>query len=75
MSKLTLPTWLTPNGEPVSCLDKIKVLNENLEEIRQLAQDAIEDAILMGCDEAQFRRVMRDLAASLDNPYRRQAKR
>lgn len=75
MSKLTLPTWLTPGGEPVSCLDKIKVLNENLEEIRQLAQDALEDAILMGCDEVQFRHVMRNLAESLDNPYRKQAKR
>lgn len=74
MSKLTLPTWLTPDGEPVSCLDKIKVLNENLEEIRQLAQDALEDAVLMGCDESQFRRVMRDLAESLDNPYGRQAR-
>ena len=73
MSKLTLPTWLTPEGEPVSCLDKIRVLNENLEEIRQLAQDALEDAVLMGCDEAQFRSVMRDLADSLVNPYKKQA--
>ena len=45
MSKLKLPNWLTPAGEPVSCLDKIKVLNENLEEIRELAQDALEDAV------------------------------
>jgi len=75
MSKLTLPTWLTPVGEPVSCLDRIKVLNENIEEIRQLAQDALEDAVLMGCDEAQFRRVMRDLAESLDNPYKKKAER
>lgn len=71
MNKLTLPTWLTPEGEPVSCLDKIKVLNENLEEIQQLAQDALEDAVLMGCDETQFRRVMRELAESLGNPYRK----
>ena len=48
----TLPTWLTPEGEPVSCIEKIKVLNENLEEIQALAQDALEDAVLMGCDEA-----------------------
>lgn len=74
MSKLTLPTWLTPEGEPVSCLDKIKLLNENLEEIQQLAQDALEDAVLMGCDETQFRRVMRALAESLDNPYKKKAK-
>lgn len=74
MNKLTLPTWLTPEGEPVSCLDKIKVLNENLAEIQQLAQDALEDAVLMGCDETQFRRVMRELAESLDNPYKKRVK-
>jgi len=74
MNKLTLPKWLTPEGEPVSCLDKIKVLNENLEEIQQLAQDALEDAVLMGCDETQFRRVMRELAESLDNPYKKKVK-
>ena len=63
--------WLTPEGEPVSCRDKIKVLNENIAELQQLAQDALEDAILMGCDEAQFRDVMRKLVESLANPYRK----
>ena len=70
MSKLKLPNWLTPAGEPVSCLDKIKVLNENLEEIRELAQDALEDAVLMGCDETQFRKVLRALGEGLVNPYK-----
>ncbi len=64
-----LPVWLDPESKPVSCLEKIKVLNENLEEIRELAQEAFEDAVLMGCDEAQFRQVMQELVASLENPY------
>jgi hypothetical protein len=68
-STLRLPVWLTPDGKPVSCLEKIKVLNENLEEIRALSQDALEDAVLMGCDEAQFRDVLAQLIASLENPY------
>ncbi len=68
-----LPTWLTPEGEPVACVEKIKVLNENLEELRALAQDALEDAVLMGCDEAQFRSVMHQLADRLVNPYKRGA--
>ena len=68
---LDLPTWLTPEGEPVSCLDKIKVLNENLEEIRALAQDAFEDAVLMGVDETQFRGVLKKLSELIDNPYRK----
>jgi hypothetical protein len=70
-SKFDLPTWLTPQGEPVSCIDKIKVLNENLEEIRALAQDAFEDAVLMGCDETQFRDVIRKLSEAVVNPYKK----
>ncbi len=61
--------WLTPAGEPVSCLEKLKVLTENLVELRQMAQDALEDAILMGCDEAQTRHVLAALMAGLENPY------
>jgi len=68
---LDLPTWLTPEGEPVSCVEKIKVLNENLEELRTLAQEALEDAVLMGGDEAQFRQVLRRLAEGLVNPYKK----
>jgi hypothetical protein len=69
--KFEPPRWLQPDGEPVSCLEKIKVLNENLDEIRELSQDALEDAVLMGCDEEQVREVLRDLIASLSNPYRK----
>ena len=65
------PVWLTPEGEPVSCLEKIKVLNENLSEIQEMSQEALEDAILMGCDEAQFREVVRKLVESLVNPYKK----
>ncbi|MBL6934164.1 MAG: hypothetical protein ISR48_02015 [Alphaproteobacteria bacterium] len=61
--------WRTPEGDSVSCLEKIKVLNQNLEEIRQMCQDALEDAILMGCDEAQFRQVINELVERLENPY------
>lgn len=63
------PVWLDSRGEPLSCRDKIKVLNENLEEIREMCQDAFEDAILMGADEAQVRRAFADLLAAIENPY------
>ena len=65
------PTWKQPDGKPVSCLEKIKVLNQNLEEIRGLAQDALEDAVLMGCDEAQIRAVFSAMLEGLKNPYRK----
>jgi hypothetical protein len=66
---LALPIWWTPEGEPVSCVEKIKVLNENLGELRALAQAALEDAVLMGCDERQLRQVLHHLADALVNPY------
>jgi len=69
--KFEIPVWLQPDGAPLSCREKIKVLNENLEEIREMAQDALEDGILMGCDETQLREVLMALVESLENPYGR----
>ena len=64
-----IPVWRQPDGEPVSCVEKIKVLNENLEELQEMAQEALEDAVLMGCDETQVREVLGQLLESLENPY------
>ena len=61
--------WRSPTGEVVACVEKNKVLSENIEEIRQICQDALEDAVLMGCDERQFRAVLTDLVQTLKNPY------
>ncbi len=69
MEKSALPRWLQPDGSPVSCHEKIKVLNENYAELRQIAQDALEDAVLMGCSEAQIRAALHELIDSLVNPY------
>lgn len=64
------PIWRAPDGEIISCVEKLKVLRENLDEIRQLCQDALEDAVLIGCDEHQFRSVLVELVGRLENPYR-----
>jgi hypothetical protein len=63
------PTWRQDDGAPVSCLEKIKVLNENYAELQQMAQDAFEDALLIGCSEAQVRSVLHELVDGLTNPY------
>ena len=62
--------WKRPDGSVVACTEKIKVLQQNLDELRQMAQDAFEDALLMECDEAQVRAVFLELIQSLENPYR-----
>lgn len=61
--------WRGPQGEIISCVEKNKVMQENLEEIRQVCQDALEDAVLMGCDEKQVREVLTQLVDQLKNPY------
>ena len=65
-----LPTWLAPDGAPVACVEKIKVLNENILEIREMCQEALEDAVLMGCDEKQIRDVLLRLVRSLEEPFK-----
>lgn len=67
----TPPIWRQPDGQALSCRDKIKVMNENLQELRQIAQDALEDGLVMGADEAQIRETLHALVESLTNPYRK----
>jgi len=61
--------WRGSDGAPIACFEKIKVLNENYAELRQMAQDALEDALLMGCNEEQVRQALHRLIEELDNPY------
>jgi len=58
----------------VSCLEKLKVLNENYEELRQMAQDALDDAVLMGCSEAQVREALHQLVEELVHAYPEQSR-
>ena len=60
--------WPGPDGRPLSCRDKLKVLAENHAEAAQVLRDAFEDAVLMGVDEAHMRRVLTDLVAALPSP-------
>ncbi len=62
--------WQQPDGEPVSCIEKLKVLNENLEEIEGLCREALEDAVLMGCDERQVREVLAKIVRNILPPFK-----
>ena len=64
-----IPTWLDSQGSPLGCTEKIKVLNENLMEIKEICEEALEDAILMGCDETQIRDVLGQIIATLPKPF------
>jgi hypothetical protein len=63
--------WRQSNGDPVTCYDKIAVLNQNIKDLRQESQDVLEDALLMGCDEKQVREALEDILTTLNNPFRK----
>ncbi|MCK8783888.1 hypothetical protein M0638_05770 [Roseomonas sp. NAR14] len=62
--------WPGTDGAPLSCRDKLKVLEENHRELAAMLRDAFEDAVLMGVDEAAMRRILTGLVESLPSPKR-----
>ena len=67
--KKPLPTWVRDDKTIVACTEKIKVMQENFDEIQQLMQDAFEDGVLMEVSEAQMRETLLIIVDSLVNPY------
>jgi len=63
------PKWCRDDGSVVSCTEKVKVMTENFDEIKQIAQDAFEDGLLMEVSEAQMREALHVLVDQLVNPY------
>ena len=61
--------WYAPDGKKIACTEKIKVMQQNIEELMVLAKDAFEDGVLMGIDPEQLRDTLADLMRRLKNPY------
>ena len=59
--------WVKDDQSVVSCTEKIKVMTENFDELKQLAQDAFEDGILMEVSDQQMRDVLHQLVDDLKN--------
>lgn len=70
MTQASVTQWLQADGTPVSCREKLRVLAENHAELAQVMQDAFEDAVLMGVDEAAMRESLADMVAGLKSPRR-----
>jgi len=60
--------WPGVDGEPVSCRDKVRVLVANHKELAGVMQDAFEDALVIGVDEAAMRQILIDLVAQMRPP-------
>ena len=68
-NKSNWPKWVRDDKTVVSCTEKVKVMTENFDELKQIAQDALEDGLLMEVSEAQMREALHALVDSLVNPY------
>ncbi|MGI4978311.1 MAG: hypothetical protein ACRYG6_15340 [Janthinobacterium lividum] len=62
--------WRQADGTPVACREKLRVLDENQAELVQVMQDAFEDAVLMGVDEAAMREHLAATVRALRSPNR-----
>ena len=62
--------WPQPDGAPVSCRAKLRMLAENHAELAQALQDAFEDAVLMGVDEQAMRGILSGMVKGLESPKR-----
>ena len=60
--------WVQNDGVPVSCTEKLRVLEENRAELAQVMQDAFDDAILMDVDEASLRACFTAMILHLKSP-------
>ncbi|QDH16951.1 hypothetical protein [Swingsia samuiensis] len=60
--------WVDQEGSPVSCVEKLRVLRENEDEIRQVLQDAFEDGVLMGVTPEGMRRSFEAMLNDLKDP-------
>jgi hypothetical protein len=65
------PVWHRDDKSVVSCTEKIKVMKENFDELKQMAQDALEDGLLMEVSEQQMREILHKLVDDLINPYQK----
>lgn len=63
-----LRIWPQEDGQPVSCQEKLRVLEENWQEVQQVLADAFEDAVLMGVSEQVMRERLAELVSTLASP-------
>ncbi|MDI1360579.1 hypothetical protein [Methylotenera sp.] len=69
--KSVWPKWVRDDDSVVACTEKVKVMTENFDEIKQIAQDAFEDGLLMEVSEEQMREALHRLVDMLVNPYQK----
>ena len=65
-NKLYPDFWKTSNNSKISCKEKIVILNNNVTELQNLINQIYDEAILMGVDKKQIKKVINNLAINLN---------
>ena len=73
MKKFEEQLWIDKDKKIISCIETNKVLNENFLEVYNILQNALDDGILMGCDEDEFKKKISDLIKNIDFSYKQKS--
>ena len=65
-NKLYPDFWKTSDNSKISCKEKIVILNNNVIELQNLINQIYDEAILMGVDKKQIKKVINNLAINLN---------
>ena len=59
--------WYSKNKEKLSCKEKILLLNNNILEFYELANEIYDEAILMGVRKEQIKEVLADTVKNINS--------
>ena len=65
-NKLYPDFWKTSDNSKISCKEKIVILNNNVIELQNLMNQIYDEAILMGVDKEQIKKVINNLSTNLN---------
>ena len=65
--KYTPSIWYSDKNEQLSCKEKIIVLNENILEFHDLAEEIYDEAILMGVNRNQIKEVLVNIVNNINS--------
>ena len=64
--KLYPNVWKASDNSKISCKEKIVILNNNVIELQNLINQIYDEAILMGVDKNQIKKVITNLVTNLN---------
>lgn len=67
---MTQIKWTNDAGELISCTEKIKVMQQNLAELKTMLQDIIDDGVLMEINENQLKEEMKKIIENISFSYK-----